>query len=346
MVASGASRGGGLPSFIGSGLPLVIAVAAGLVVLGAMPRVLDAYPLIVVSYALVYAIACMSLNLLLGMTGLLSLGHAAFFGAGAYAGALLYSFGMITSFEAYVAAGVTAAAMLAIVFGFFCVHASKMHFAILTLAVSQLVHAVFMNGAIYRLFGPEGHALYLSSGGSLYIDRLTVLGEKWSVAAFIPSFYYVIVLGFLITLLVLWRLGRSPFGLALQAIRDNELRARYIGIPVWRYRWYAFIISGALTGLAGALFGQLNRQVTVEQLHWMFSAVLVVATVLGGMRQFFGPVVGACIFLAIDEFALHWVGARNIVFGVLLILVVTSFPRGAMGVAEGLAARSRLRRRE
>lgn len=339
-------RGGGFRAFTGSGFHFVIAVGAGVALLIVLPRVLDPYSLIVVSYVLVYAMACASLNLLLGMTGLLSLGHAAFFGAGAYAGAMLYTFGLITSFEAYLAAGVTAAMVLAIVFGFFSVHATKMHFAILTLAMSQLVHAVYINGAIFDVFGPRGHMIYMLTGGSLFIGRLTVFGVQWSVEDFIPSFYYIIIVGFVGALLVLWRIGRSPFGLALQAIRDNELRARSIGIPVWRYRWYAFIISGMLTGLAGALFGQLNRQITVEQLEWMFSAVLVVATVVGGMRQFFGPVVGACIFLGIDEFALHWVGARHIVFGVVLILVVASFPRGAMGVLEILAARARWRRRE
>ena len=119
------------------------------------------------------------------------------------------------------------------------------------------------------------------------------------------------------------------------AIRDNETRAAFIGIPVRQYRWYAFIISGFFMGLAGGLYGQLARQITPDQLYWLFSAQLVLATVLGGTRHFLGPVLGAFAFVGLDEIASRWVVGRYMAFGVLLIVVVLAFPRG---IAGGFAA--------
>lgn len=295
------------------------------------PAVLPPYPLIVLCYALVLSIACLGLNLLLGTTGLLSLGHAAYFGTGAYAGAFLYRFSGVESFEIYLLSGLLSSAALAAVIGFLCVRATKIHFTILTLAFTQLVYSVFINGAIFRLFGPLGWSLYLIGGGSLYIPRLTILGKEFTPDDFIPLFYYVLIVAFFGSTFLLWRIGRSPFGKALSAIRDNETRAAYLGIPVRRYRWYAFILSGTFMGLAGALYGQLNRQITPEQLDWLFSAKLVLATVLGGTRDFFGPVVGAFFFIGLDEIAGRWAVGHNMLMGLLLILVVFAFPRGIAG---------------
>ena len=142
---------------------------------------------------------------------------------------------------------------------------------------------------------------------------------------------------------VLWRIDRSPFGSALKAIRDNEQRAAFIGIPVRRYRWFAFVVSGAFVGLAGALYGQLARQITPEQLHWLFSAKLILATVLGGSRDFLGPVLGAIVYVTLDELSSLWVVGRQALMGVLLIGVIFVFPRGLAGGLVALG--NRLRRR-
>lgn len=323
----------GLPESWTAPARVLVLAGAGGVVLFVMPGVLAPYPLIVLCYALVYAIACLSLNILLGTTGLLSLGHAAYFGAGAYTGAILFNLVGMGTLEAYILAGVVCSTALATVLGYFCVQATRMHFAILTLAFAQIVNAGFVGGSFFRMFGEKGWFLYMVGGGSMYIPRLTMLGTEYAPDVFIAAFYNYIAGGFLVTAFVLWRIDRSPFGKALKAIRDNELRAENIGIPVHRYRWYAFIISGLFMGLAGALYGQLNRQITPEQLGWLFSAILVLATVLGGVRHFAGPVVGAFTFAALDEFALHWVGTRNMVMGMLLIAVVCAFPRGVVGTA-------------
>jgi branched-chain amino acid transport system permease protein len=173
----------------------------------------------------------------------------------------------------------------------------------------------------------------------MYIPRFTILGSPYEPHAFIAALYNVIVVAFLVSTLLLWRISRSPFGQALRAIRDNDIRAAFIGIPVWKYRWYAFILSGVFVGLAGSLYGQLARQITPEQLHWLFSAQLVLATVLGGSRHFLGPVLGAFAFVGLDEVATRWTVGRGLAFGILLIVVVFAFPRGIAGAVAALIER-------
>ena len=315
--------------------------AAVAVLLVPMPVVLAPYPLIVLCYALVFAIACMGLNLLLGTAGLLSLGHATFFGISAYAGAFLYRFTPVNSFELYLIFGVSVSVLLAALIGFLCLRATRIHFTILTLAFCQIVYSLFIDGFVFRPFGGEGRAIYFLAGGGMYVPRLTLLGMHFGPHEFIPAFYNVIAVFFLGVAALLWRIDRSPFGVALRAIRDNAERAEGVGIPVRRYRWYAFVISGLLVGLAGALYGQLNRQITPEQLHWLFSAKLVLATVLGGLRQFLGPLLGAFAFVALEDVALSWTAYHNLLLGVLLIIVVFAFPSGLAGTASALLNRLR-----
>jgi len=309
---------------------LLLAVAAG-IVLFFMPSVLAAYPLIILCHMLVLSIACLALNLVYGTAGMLSLGHATFFGVAAYTGAFLYRFSAVSSFELYLLSGILSSTVFAAVIGFLCVRTTKIFFSILTLALSMVVYSLVIDGAVFRLFGGIGWGLYLLGGGSMYLPRLSILGRVFVASEFIPAFYNVIVAAFIASAILLWRLSCSPFGKALMAIRDNETRAAFIGIPVWQYRWYAFIISGFFMGLAGGLYGQLARQITPEQLYWLFSAQLVLATVLGGTRHFLGPILGAFAFVGLDEIASRWTVGRYMIFGVLLIVVVFAFPRGIAG---------------
>lgn len=310
-----------------------------------MPLVLPAYPLIVLCYALVFAIACLGLNLLFGTAGLLSLGHGTFFGVGAYAGAFLCRFSPVNSFEIYLFTGVVSSSVLAAVIGYPCVRATRIHFTILTLAFGMVVYSLFIDGAVFRLFGPMGWSLYLLGGGGMYIPRLTILGMELEVGRFVPVFYYVVFFAFFASTYLLWRIDRSVFGKALRAIRDNEVRAAHIGIPVRRLRWYAFTISGAFVGLAGGLYGQLSRQITPEQLHWLYSAKLVLAGVLGGTREFLGPILGAFVLEGLENVALRWTMLHNLVLGLLLIAVILVFPRGISGAVVVLLDWIRRRRR-
>ena len=300
-----------------------------------MPLVLTPYPLFILSHMLVFAIACLALNLLYGTAGSLSLGHATYFGVAAYAGGFLHRFFSVDSFELYLASGILCSTIFAAVIGFLCVRTSRIFFTILTLALSMLVYSLVINGTVFRLFGGLGRALYLLGGGGIFLPRLTILGTTFAPAEFMIVLYYVIAAAFIACAFLLWRISASPFGQALRAIRDNETRAAFIGIPVRQYRWRAFILSGFFMGVAGGLYGQLARQITPEQLHWLFSAKLVLATVLGGTRHFVGPVLGAFGFVALDEVASRWSVGRYAIFGVLLITVVLALPRG---IAGGLAA--------
>lgn len=311
-----------------------------------MPMLLAPYPLIILCYGLVFAIGCMGLHLLFGTAGLLSLGHATFFGIAAYAGAFLYRFSPVNSFELYLLAGLLTSALFAAIIGYICLRATRIHFTILTLAFCQIVYSLFIDGFAFRPFGGEGRAIYFLGGGGMYLPRLTIFGIQFDAQDFVPVFYNIIWMAFLASAILLWRISRSPFGMALRAIRDNDRRADFIGIPVRQYRWYAFVISGVLLGLAGALHGQLSRQITPDQLHWLFSAKLLLATVLGGLRQFAGPILGALVFVGLEDVALSWTKYHNFVLGILLIIVVFTFPSGLAGAVAAMVNWTRRLRKQ
>jgi branched-chain amino acid transport system permease protein len=307
-------------------------VAAGGVLLS-LPLLLPPYPLLELCHALVLAIGCLAFNLVFGTTGLLSLGHAAFFGMGAYAGGFLFYVFDVQALEGYLLAGVFAAGALAAAVGAFCVRATRIQFTVMTLAFGQIVHALFEAGIVFRPAGDVGKGMFYVGHGGLYLPRFTILGAEPTPERFIPAFYYVILVAFAGTLALLWRISRSPFGLALRGVRDNDLRAAFVGVPLASFRWRAFIVSGLVTGLAGALYGQLDRQVTPEQLHWLFSAKLAVATILGGTGHFLGPVVGAFGLVLLEYASRRLTIHDGVALGALLVVVIRFFPGGLMGTA-------------
>jgi len=318
-----------------------LALAAAGVALLAMPALLPPYPLILLCYALVLGIACLGLNLLYGTTGLLSLGHATFFGIGAYAGGFLFHIFDVQSLEAYLLTGVLAAGALAALVGAFCVRVTGIHFSIMTLAFGMIVHALFFAGIVFKLGGDYGKGMFYIGYGGIVLPRFTILGIEPEPEQFYGVFYYVILATFAATLAILWRISRSPFGLALRGIRDNDVRAEFIGIRLMRLRWRAFVLSGLITGLAGCLYAQLDRQVTPEQLHWLFSAKLAVAIILGGTREFLGLIVGAFGLIALQEFSLRLTIHDGLVLGVVLILVILALPGGVTGTIASLAKRGK-----
>jgi hypothetical protein len=175
---------------------LLLAAAAGIVLL-LMPSFLAAYPLIILCHMLVFSIACLALNLVYGTAGMLSLGHAAYFGVAAYTGAFLYRFSAVDSFELYLLSGILSSTIFAAVIGFLCVRTTKIFFSILTFALSMVVYSLVINGAVFRLFGGVGWGLYLLGGGSMYLPRLSILGREFAASEFIPAFYNVIVAAFM-----------------------------------------------------------------------------------------------------------------------------------------------------
>jgi len=316
-------------------------LSTGMLVLASVPLVVNPYYVIVTGYALVFSIACLGLNLLLGHAGLLSLGHTAYFGLGAYTGGFLFTFGDVTSFEVYLASGVACAALVASALGFLCVRTTRIFFTILTLAFTQTLQALFVGGAAFRPFGEVGKGFFLIGHGGLYLPRFTLAGVEFEPERFTTVFYYVILAAFAGCVVLMWRILHSPFGKALRATRDNETRAHFIGIPVTRCRWVAFVISAAVMALAGGLFGQLVRQITPQQVGWFFNAELVVATVLGGTRAFSGPIIGAFVMVAITELALRFPLSHHLVLGALLIGVVLTCPGGLAEIGVRVWARLR-----
>jgi branched-chain amino acid transport system permease protein len=303
------------------------------IVLLAVPLVAAPFQTITVCYGLVFAIAALGFNLLLGYTGLLSFGHSAYFGVGAYAVAELVKYLGWTSMEAYVVAGGVAGALVAALFGVVCVRYTRIFFGILTLALSQVLWSL-----AFKLFWVTGGTDGLRvPTPTLLFGSLAPTAEKMDFLAY-RYYYYVLVL-FALSVVVMWVIVHSPFGKALQAIRDNETRAEFVGVQVRRYRWIAFVVSGAFTGLAGALWVPLNGLTTPDILYWQFSGRIVFFVVLGGFRTFWGPIVGAIAYNYLETYAVGFTVYWQLVLGLVLILLVLTLPQGLAGAVEAVSRR-------
>ena len=306
-----------------------------LLALVALPWVVEPYQTTLFSYGLVMAIAALGFNLLLGYTGLLSFGDSAYFGAGAYAVALIVKYLKVSSLEILIVGGILASAAISALFGFLCVRYTKIFFGILTLALSQVLWSL-----AFKFFwvtgGSDGLRVPTPSLLGTHIapgeDKMTYLAHRY--------YYYVLAI-FLACTAIMWVIVHSPFGKALQAIRDNETRAEFVGVQVWHYRWVAFLVSGTYTGLAGALWVPLNGLTTPDILHWTFSGEIVFFTVLGGFGTFAGPIVGAIVFNYLKTFAVGYTVYWQMFLGVVLVTMVMALPTGIMGMVARLTQKWR-----
>jgi branched-chain amino acid transport system permease protein len=317
------------------------ALALGAIVLLLLPLILPPFETLQVSYGLIFGIAALGFNLLLGYTGLLSFGHSAFFGAGAYAAAFLVKYAGIRSMEAFIVGGVLASLLVAALIGAVCVRYTRIFFGILALALSQVLWSLAMK-------------LFWVTGGTdgLRVPTPTLLGGVVGAAGagnktdFLAHRYYYYVLAvFAVATAVMWVIVHSPFGKALQAIRDNEVRAEFVGVQVRRYRYVAFLVSGVFTGLAGALWVPLNGLTTPDILYWPFSGRIVFMAVLGGFRTFWGPIVGAFVYNYLEVWAVGATVYWQLVLGVVLVALVLAMPTGLVGTAGQVVARWRGRPR-
>jgi branched-chain amino acid transport system permease protein len=314
----------------------LVATAAVALVLAVLPWLIDPYQTMQLAYGLVYAIAALGFNLLLGYTGLLSFGHSAYFGVGAYAVALLVKYFHVSSMEVFLVGALLACVVVTALFGFVCVRYTRIFFGILTLALSQVLWSLafkfyWLTGGTDGLRVPTPRLLGGVLGGSAE-DKMAFLTHAY--------YYYVLVIFFL-CVGVMWVIVNSPFGKALQAIRDNEIRAEFVGIQIWRYRWIAFFVSGIFTGLAGALWVPLNGLTTPETLVWTFSGEIVFMTVLGGFRTFAGPIVGAIVFNYLKTYAVGFTVYWQLLLGLVLVTLVLALPTGIVGTAGRFADRLR-----
>src|SRR5215212_5723751 len=307
-------------------VPLFIA-AIGLMLL---PAVLLALGLTMTSATevVVYAIACMALNILVGHTGLVSFGHGAWFGLAAYAAALIQRNLMPDSFFGPTIAGVLIVVALAAAFGFLILRRRGVYFSLLTLALAAMLYSVAFRWTEFT--GGEN-----GLGG---IVRPQLSGVSFEPA---PAYYALVAAIALAAVFALWRLHRSPLGSVLVAIRENEQRARFVGYPTDRYKLVAFVASAGLTGLAGVLLMFNNRMTSVEPISVAFSGELLAMVIIGGMRSFLGPVVGALFFVIFRDSLSRVTENWLLYFGLLFVAFVVFSPDGLVGLYERATRRWR-----
>lgn len=305
------------------------------IVLLFIPRILSMHDLMLFEYGIAFAIVGMGFNLLLGYTGLLSFGHGAYFAAGAYTVAMIAKYlPQAYSLEILIPAALFFSMILSLIFGFVCVRHTKIFFSILALSLSMLLFSLLFK-------------LYHITGGSdgLRVPLPTILGISFKGIRrpeFLLGTYYYVLLGmFTVSFLVMKGIVSSPFGKALQAIRDNEVRAELIGIRVRRYRLYAFVISGMFVGLGGALWTFVNGHVTADLSHWVFSGEIVYMTLLGGFGIFEGPIIGAFLFTFLKLYAMGHTEYWMFVIGATLIILVLLLPNGIAGAFSTLWSKIR-----
>ena len=315
---------------------LAAAMAPVLLLLILLPTFVETYQIQLMTYGLIAAIAALGFNLLLGYTGLLSFGHSAYFGIGAYTVALIVQRLGPHSMELYILIGLPVVAIVSALFGYVCVRHTRIFFGILTLAISQVVYSLALK-------------LYWVTGGSdglrvprpaLLLGLLNFSGPR-GFQQFITSYYYYVLAIFVVCVVLMWVVVHSPFGKALQAIRDNEVRARFLGLRVRRFRWISFVVSGTVTGLAGILWVPLNGLTTPDVLYWTFSGEIVFSALLGGFRNFTGPIVGGIVFTYLKTYAVATTEYWQLLLGVVLVTLVLVLPTGIVGGLSTLGLRLR-----
>ena len=296
--------------------PTLSLVLIGLVIVLGLVAPFAIYPIFLMK-ALCFALFACAFNLLLGFVGLLSFGHAVFFGSAAY----------ITGYTAKVwgwqpelaiLAGAAVAALLGVVFGWLAIRRTGIYFAMITLALAQMVYFFVLQAPFTG--GEDG--LQAIPRGRLFgvVDLSQML-----------SMYYFTLAVFVFGFLVVYRTVHSPFGQVVKAIRENEARAISLGYKVDHYKLLAFVLSAALSGLAGATKAVVFQFASLTDVHWHTSGEVVLMTLLGGMGTIFGPVVGAFVVVSLQNYLAQFGGWVTVITGAIFVACVLLFRRGIVG---------------
>ena len=280
------------------------------------PFLLTEFYLTILCEALVMSLLALSFNLLFGYMGQLSFGQAAFYGLGGYTVALLVT-KLQFNFWLSMIAGVLVAGLIGLIIGYFCVRLRGIYFSILTLAFGQLLFFIiykwhnFTGGddGIQGIFPPE----YLKSP---------------------TAYYYFILIVFLLSAFVLWRLVHSPFGQIMKGMRENSVRTEFLGIHIARYQLITFVIAAALAGLAGAIWVPFYRSVAPFYLMWIKSGEPVMAAILGGPSTFYGPILGMFIMTFFHAWVLGFTHFWPVIMGTLILIIIFLLPGGILGFAQ------------
>jgi branched-chain amino acid transport system permease protein len=273
---------------------------------------------------LILGLFAMSFNLLYGYMGQISFGHAAFFGVGAYASAMLFTrlktaggeIGMLDFFLS-LAAGPPLAALAALIVGYFCVRLTGIYFAMLSLAFGELL--------FYIVF-----SWYSFTKGDDGIQGL--LPPRFFQDA--VNFYYLTLAIVTLALVVMWRITESPFGYIMRTLRDNQRRAAFLGINVRLHMLINFVIAGGFAGLAGALWGPFSRSVNPGLLGWQESGIAVFMTLIGGAGSFVGPMLGSVIYTLLQAVVKMYTVYWPLTIGTIILLIVLFMPGGVLGLVE------------
>jgi branched-chain amino acid transport system permease protein len=309
----------------------IFMVAAALIAIATIVPSTNSFVILLVTRALAFSILVMSLDILLGFTGLASLGQAAYLGVGAYLTAILatkYRFGLGFDFWLVVVFGILIGAALAAIFGLFAIRATGVYFLMITLALGQCVW-----GLAYRWNSLTG-----GDNGINLRDR-----PKFGIDLSHDVTFFYLVLGlFAVSLLLMYILVRSPFGQSLTGIRERELRMQILGYDTWLHKYIAFIIAGGFGGLAGVLWAHTAGIVSPENLVLTTSVDALLMAVLGGAGTLVGGVMGAFIVFGMREYLSTLVPWWQYVLGAVYVLTILYLPGGLMGIPERIRQRRTL----
>ncbi len=300
------------------------AIVAGVVLLALVPaaaRVLDApFYLTLVGRMMIWAIAALSLNLILGYGGMVSFGHAAYLGVGVYTVGILSAHGVSSGFVQWPVA-IAAAGLVAAAVGAVSLRTSGVYFIMITLAFAQMLY--FLGVSLKAYGGDDGMSLANRSrfGGLVDLENSTAF--YYLVLVFLVGFHYLS-----------HRLVRSRFGLVLRGCRSNERRMQAVGFPTFRYKLTAFVFAGAMCGMAGVLLANFTKYVSPAFMHWTRSGEILVMVILGGMGTVLGPALGAFAYLALEEGLSGYTESWLVVLGPVLVLIVLFAKRGLAGLLD------------
>jgi len=271
---------------------------------------------------LIYGIAALALNLVLGFTGGLSFGHAAYFGVGAYGAGMTLKY-LVPSTPLAIVVGTIAGGLAATILGPLVMRRRGIYFAMITIAIGQLFYfiAVRWNNVTGGEDGLAGFQRQPIHIGSFVFD---VQDET--------KYYYLVLACFAIAIVIMRVLLASPLGHTWVAIRENRRRAQFLGLRTDLYVWAAFAISGTITALAGTLNAMLFNFTSPQDLHWILSGNFVIMIVLGGMRKFWGPLVGVTIFVVAQDYLSSLTDNWMTFIGLIFVLIVLLFPKGILGL--------------
>jgi branched-chain amino acid transport system permease protein len=270
---------------------------------------------------MIFSIAAMSLDFILGYGAMISFGHALYLGLGTYAVGIMAHYELTNGWMQLLVC-ISGTAFIAFILGLISLRTSGIYFIMITFALAQMFY--FLGISLEAFGGDDGLPIDTRSEFFSFFD----LNETWNM-------YYLILGTLVVTALVLWKIINSRFGMVVRGSHSNDARMQAIGFPTFRYRLAAFVIAGVVCGLAGFLLGNLTEFLTPEYMHWFRSGELMIMVMVGGMGTLFGPLFGAFAYLMMEDFLANFTEYWQFYFGPILILLVLFAKQGLWGMLPG-----------